>query len=181
MEFRQSCGMMQNGEVTPLSLPLQTLKNEHIPLRKQMEELLEEATQIVSTVDVQRVKGDLGELRIKVVKFVGEIDPHSEIEEGVLFPLVANYIGREVGPIAVMEYEHDQAKKHLKTFLNQTLTLDLDTIQEEYKGIAENVIQATNILFEHFMKEENVLFPLAENMLTLEEKNELQRKINAPK
>ncbi|WP_257985059.1 hemerythrin domain-containing protein [Bacillus sp. T33-2] len=45
-----------------------------------------------------------------VEKFLSDLEPHSEREEGVLFEMMASYIGRESGPIAVMEYEHDQVK-----------------------------------------------------------------------
>ncbi|WP_078548496.1 hemerythrin domain-containing protein [Litchfieldia alkalitelluris] len=176
MEFQpRSCGMMSNEEQT-LSLPLQLLKNEHIPLRKQMDHLYEEATNILE--NSTPMKAELIALREVVVDFVNHLDPHSDIEdeEGVLFPLVANYIGRETGPIAVMEFEHDQAKKHLKLFLQGTEKVE-SLVENEFSDITLNITEAILILREHFMKEENVLFPLAERMLSEEEKAVLQEKL----
>lgn len=168
-----SCGMMNSGQQQVLSLPLQTLKDEHIPLRKLMDELVKEANAIVSDEPGDQLTKNLGYLRGKVLNFVEKLDPHSEIEEGVLFQLLGNYIGRETGPIAVMEYEHDQAKLHLKRFLDKTVEIK----QEDYIEVTSNVIKAYHILVDHFMKEENVLFPLAERTLSIEELEFLQEKM----
>jgi iron-sulfur cluster repair protein YtfE (RIC family) len=40
-----------------------------------------------------------------------------------------------------------------------------------------HALQAHAVLTDHFMKKENVLFPMAENMLSAEEKEELVRVI----
>jgi regulator of cell morphogenesis and NO signaling len=87
--------------------------------------------------------------------------------------MMANYIGRDMGPIAVMEYEHNQAKAHISYFLEHTKTIAEDITLEKTKELAQHVINAYNILTDHFYKEENVLFPMAEQMLTAEEKTEL--------
>jgi regulator of cell morphogenesis and NO signaling len=171
-----TCGMMSGEEQDKLSLPLQNLKDAHTPLRQMMEELYEMGGSILSNQTPQHQ--DLADLKERVVNFVTHLEPHSELEEGLLFPLLGNYIGRETGPIAVMEYEHDQAKKHLKLFLDQTDQLERVEFKD-YNDITDNVIQAYHILTDHFMKEENVLFPLAEKMLSDEEKVELQEKIEA--
>jgi regulator of cell morphogenesis and NO signaling len=85
------------------------------------------------------------------------------------------YIGTTSGPIAVMEYEHDQAKANIGEFLGKAESGLAST--EETKKTAELIQNAYFILTEHFSKEENVLFPMAERMLTEEEKEELYRKI----
>jgi regulator of cell morphogenesis and NO signaling len=74
-----------------------------------------------------------------------------------------------------MEYEHDQAKSNIGSFLAKVES-DLDS-NEEKKKAAELIQNAYFILTEHFSKEENVLFPMAERMLTDEEKEELFQKI----
>ncbi|MBT2722454.1 hemerythrin domain-containing protein [Bacillus sp. ISL-46] len=111
----------------------------------------------------------------KVKEFKAALDPHSEREEGVLFPMMGVYIGTTSGPIAVMEYEHDQAKANIGEFLGKAESGLVST--EETKKTAELIQNAYFILTEHFSKEENVLFPMAERMLTEEEKEELYRKI----
>ncbi|MNG08010.1 iron-sulfur cluster repair di-iron protein [compost metagenome] len=87
---------------------------------------------------------------------------------------MAQYIGRTAGPIAVMEYEHDQAKASLAAFREGMGSLDVTVIAlHEAKQLAAHVRRAYEILTEHFGKEENVLFPMAENLLTADDKAQL--------
>jgi len=165
---------IMGGSSQPLSPALKQLFNEHGPLRKQMEELYVMAQEIKGTEE----QSGLQELHEKVKHFVGELDPHSEREEGFLFPMMANYIGRETGPIAVMEYEHDQAKMNLQLFLDGYSSLAGHADQAKMDELAGYAIQAYMILTDHFMKEENVLFPMAEKMLSEQEKETLLEEIN---
>ncbi|MDQ0246454.1 hemerythrin-like domain-containing protein [Bacillus fengqiuensis] len=175
MEY-QHCGMMA-GRISELCEPLQTLKNEHGPLTAQMEQLYQSSNLIGNNPSIDNWVEQINALKEDVVTFVQHLEPHSEREEGILFPMMAAYIGREMGPIAVMEYEHDQAKSHLGTFLEKTDNLNTEVKANEAKDLADLVIQAYFILKEHFSKEENVLFPMAEQMLSDEEKEELRRKV----
>lgn len=175
------CGASMFGGRGPEKLcePLARLKFEHGPLREQMNAFVREAAAIGRDGAVADWSGPLAELKRKVDAFVGELDPHSEREEGVLFPMMAKYIGRETGPIAVMEYEHDLAKANLKKFREAVERLEGAVDAERAKEIASYAIQAHAVLTDHFMKEENVLFPMAENMLNAEEKAELGRAIGS--
>lgn len=155
-----------------LSGGLARLKGEHPALRAQMEELYSLTQKMDQEIDVE---ANFIELIIKVKEFKGALDPHSEREEAVLFPMMGVYIGTASGPIAVMEYEHDQAKSNIGAFLQKAEVSE--SINEEKKKLAELVQNAYFILTDHFNKEENVLFPMAERMLSNEEKTELLRKI----
>jgi regulator of cell morphogenesis and NO signaling len=162
-------GVMAQGE---LSEGLARLKGEHPALRAQMERLYSLTQKIDQEIDLE---ANFYELIIKVKEFKAALDPHSEREEGVLFPMMGVYIGTTSGPIAVMEYEHDQAKSTIGTFINKAEVGE--SKNEEKKKLAELVQNAYFILTDHFNKEENVLFPMAERMLSDEEKTELLRKI----
>jgi regulator of cell morphogenesis and NO signaling len=85
------CGMMGNESVA-LSRPLQTLKDEHVLLRAQMEDLYESSI-AVTKGEESSYNDNILQLREKVISFVSELDPHSEREEGVLFPMMGLYIG----------------------------------------------------------------------------------------
>lgn len=175
MEF-SPCMMAHDGDVQ-LCQALQQLKDEHGPLNEQKQQLVDLAQQIGENTDTANWKEALLTLREHVQSFLANLDPHSEREEGVLFPMMAQYIGRTSGPIAVMEYEHDQAKRNIAAFLENTAHLS-DTVDgETAKQLAFYVINAYHILTEHFMKEEHVLFPMAEKLLSAEEKEELARRI----
>lgn len=170
---------MMNGENVELCEPLARLKEEHGPLREQMNEFARLAREIGTDAEAADWQRPLAELRGKVQTFVNHLDPHSGLEEGVLFPLMARYIGRESGPIAVMEYEHDQAKANLGKFLAEAAESGDGPVSTELAGqLAAYAIAAHSILTDHFMKEENVLFPMAQNLLTDEDKAYLAEKMN---
>jgi hemerythrin-like domain-containing protein len=171
------CGSMMFGSADRVTLcePLAKLKREHGPLREQMDAIAREAAEIGTDQDKNDWRQQLAKLKKRTEHFIGELDPHSEREEETLFPLLAKYIGREVGPIAVMEYEHELAKHHLSTFM-EAMDQEKGAVDAtRAKEIASYLLQAHSVLTDHFMKEENVLFPMAENMLNAEEKEELDR------
>jgi hemerythrin-like domain-containing protein len=160
---------MQSGELSP---GLAQLKGEHVSLREKLAGLFSLTEEIENEADNEK---NFSELKKSVIAFKAELDPHSEREEGVLFPMLGEYIGTTSGPIAVMEYEHEQAKSFIKAFLEKAEKEQLSS--EEMKDATALVTSAHNILTEHFTKEENVLFPMAERMLSAEEKEELHRRI----
>src|SRR5947199_9037993 len=90
-----------------LSAGLAQLKGEHSPLREKLAGLLLLTKQIETDADVEKI---FAALISSVAIFKSELDTHSEREEEVLFPMMGEYIGTSSGPIAVMEYEHEQAK-----------------------------------------------------------------------
>jgi hemerythrin-like domain-containing protein len=171
-------GLMANNGNTDRVLcpPLERLKREHDVLREKMNRfhsLAESMDNNSNPASDQR----LAELRDQVSVFFDELELHSEKEEKHLFSIMARYIGREVGPIAVMEYEHEQARKTLQLFMdeskNHLSAQDNDTI----RTVLSYAIQAYSLLSVHFMKEENVLFPMADQMLSEEEKATLNQNI----
>ncbi|OCA86103.1 hypothetical protein A8F94_12200 [Bacillus sp. FJAT-27225] len=153
---------------------LEQLKNEHPPLLAQLEGLLKLVNLIEAEVEVQEnFKG----LTSKTQEFISDLGPHSDREEGVLFEMMEQYIGRTSGPIAVMEYEHDRAKALIGNYLAATGNEDKNFTIEEIIVLANKIKEAYYTLTEHFAKEENVLFPMAQRMLSEDEKSELHRRI----
>lgn len=174
-QFVHHCGsMLTGGQSQALCEPLAALKREHGPLREKMDEFAREAAKIGMIQEKTDWSEEIASLKEKVEAFARELDPHSEREEGTLFPLMAKFIGSQTGPIAVMEHEHDLAKQNLKKFGDATQHLAGSMDAAKAKEIAFYALQAHAILTDHFMKEENVLFPMAENMLNAEEKKELE-------
>lgn len=165
-----------NGEPVELCPPLAQLKLEHQPLSAQMDEFSAAAALVGEDDQIQNWHEPMKHLRVQIKDFSERLHRHSEVEEGFLFPMMATYIGRDNGPIAVMEYEHDQAKEQLALFLAATDTLDelgAPLAAEAAMKIASHAIAARQILVSHFMKEETILFPMAEKLLSDAEKNQL--------
>ena len=180
MDTPIGCGMMGFAETSgPLCAGLERLKEENVPFWKEMGALEASARSIGSDARGENGEEALRALEERVRSFVEALDLHSRREEEVLFPLMAQYIGRETGPIAVMEYEHEQAKRRLGGFLARMEEIDGSIEADVARPTAGEVAEAVQILSDHFRKEENVLFPMAERILSDEEKEQLLEGIRA--
>nr|WP_272898810.1 hemerythrin domain-containing protein [Paenibacillus sp. MMS18-CY102] len=157
------------------------LMQEHIPLLEQMEQFYAIAQQIGGTDGLSDWMASLFVLQEMARAFVRDLDPHSAKEEDILFPMVARFVGYGTGPVAVMEFEHEQAKLHLQQFLEAVSALETGAAvtAAAAAGIAADLIEAYHILTSHFMKEETVLFPMAQRLFTPMDMEELAAKFNA--
>ncbi|WP_235832740.1 hemerythrin domain-containing protein [Gottfriedia acidiceleris] len=162
--------MIGSNNQVELCEALQLLKDEHAGLNVQKLDLFESSNALINESLLENKLKKLEELLSKVMTFIAILDPHSQKEEGHLFELMAKHIGRENGPIAVMEMEHDQAKSLIRQFLTKT---EVISINSNFDEICNLVIEAYHVLTSHFMKEEQVLFPMAQYILSESEKNSL--------
>ncbi|WP_028400071.1 hemerythrin domain-containing protein [Ectobacillus panaciterrae] len=172
----KGCHLSQSAEIM-LCPALQKLKDEHIHLNTLKLALFQNSSAIQEEPKNAFLK--IAELRKQVLAFLYVLELHSKKEEDVLFEMMANYIGKEMGPIAVMEYEHEQAKLNIAAFLEKTDNPSLALTEESTVRLVQFIINACTILTDHFMKEERVLFPMAEQMLSLEEKEEVYKRVEA--
>ncbi|TYP76475.1 hemerythrin domain-containing protein [Paenibacillus methanolicus] len=163
-----------NGRTPALQTPLRQLYDEHAPLRQEMDAIFELAHGI-EDAPLRQATARLAELAERVERFDANLHRHSSKEEDLLFPMMARYIGRDSGPIAVMEYEHDQAKQCLRLFKERredgSQLTDPSTIAEMGRLASDAVV----ILMDHFCKEEHALFPMANTMLSRQELDWLEK------
>ncbi|MBU8907704.1 hemerythrin domain-containing protein [Desertibacillus haloalkaliphilus] len=151
---------------------LKQLKKEHGPLRQQMDGFYNQAKAISNDNTIENWNEPIHELYQTVISFVKDLDPHSAREEDTLFPMLAKHIGYEGGPIAVMEYEHDLAKENIRAFIE--LVNETEHVTKEIAMTLINHLHvAYTTLVNHFAKEEQILFPMAEKALSQEEKDSL--------
>lgn len=179
MNFNSPCfGSFGDPKQINYCAPLQQLINEHPSLLEKMADF----NQIVLEHENKSEENWNKVIEIlydKLTIFIKELEPHSDREENILFEMLVPYIGRETGPIAQMEYEHDLAKKNLKQFIEKTELLNSqqkEMNKQEASELFEHLKTVYTTLTDHFMKEENILFPLAEQTLTDDEKQELEQK-----
>ena len=168
----QGCpsGLLGN-EIVELSKGLAQLKSEHPPLLNLLSELLT----ICKKVETQDEKEPLFAKLVEDVKsFSEKLEYHSTREEDYLFRKMEEYLGVGVGPIVVMEYEHEEAKRNIHQFFEKAKE---QLSAEEMIESVSLIINANYTLVNHFAKEENVLYPMAEKMLSIEEKEELKVKL----
>ncbi len=120
-----------------------------------------------------------GELRLQdwkfFVRFCRDFTDgiHHQKEEGHLFPtLEALSLSMQQGPIACMLGEHEMGRN-----LIQKLDLALDEYEKDGMSAIQNILDAaTNyvaLLRNHINKENQILFRMAEQILSLKEKQNL--------
>lgn len=163
---------MQEFSGGTLSEGLNKLISEHIPLRNRLESIFSLCHK------VEEEAGEGFEQLIQEVKvFFENLEHHSVREEDILFRMMEAYLGEHGGPIAVMEYEHEQANRYIHEFLKYVGGQAELSAEDKIKnaGLIQN---AYHTLIEHFGKEEQVLYPMAERMFTQEEKYILNQKVS---
>ena len=100
-------------------------------------------------------------------------DYHHQKEEGVLFvEMEAQGFPREGGPIAVMLSEHEQARaftRALKSAAERWHAGDA-TAQAE---VTRNAHGYVSLLGDHIYKEDNVLYPMADQLLSPEDQERM--------
>ena len=99
--------------------------------------------------------GAMAQIRGATTVLAAMVESHATIEEELLFPALEPHMGRDVGPIAQMRADHEE----LENLLGQI---------EETEDVAQAttlVAQALSAARNHFRKEEQYLFPMAEKVL----------------
>jgi hemerythrin-like domain-containing protein len=100
---------------------------------------------------------------------------HRRKEEEALFPAVAKHIGPQ-GPIACMLHEHGEEKRCLEA-IRAALGGPLSpAAREAILGAGRAIL---SLLRAHIAKEDGVLFPLSEEVLSADEKTSIQRAFDA--
>ena len=90
-----------------------------------------------------------------VEAMAGALESHSKIEDQFLFQVLEPFFPSGQGPLAAMRAEHDEIDGSMERVLAST---DLEERRALLKRISE-------LAREHFAKEEQVLFPMAEQRL----------------
>lgn len=98
---------------------------------------------------------------------------HHGKEEDLLFPLLEKKgVAREGGPIGVMLTEHDQGRAFVRQMVEAVEPYQGGDA-EAGKRWSEAARGYVNLLHQHIDKENNVLFMMAESVLTDDEQTEL--------
>ena len=106
------------------------------------------------------------EVREQAALLASALMPHATLEDELLFSHLEGRLGAESGPLPVLRGEHDQIEDALASAQEA----------RDLAGAKRDVLHAVELAREHFAKEEQILFPLAERVLddrTLRELGEL--------
>ena len=97
----------------------------------------------------------LAQVQTQSALLTAALESHANLEEELLFVSLEPHLGTQSGPLAVMRAEHDEIKGDLSR-LPQLQNLD------EAQDLLLHVVAVAR---EHFAKEEQILYPMAEQVL----------------
>ena len=144
--------------------PIETLKKEHRLIEKVLASL-DKYTEAIWRGD----KVEQGDLRI-FVQFIQEFADHCHHgkEEEILFStMVENGFPGEQGPIAVMLAEHEEGRRLVGMLLEKSEKTE-PWSEEDRRVIRESAMEYIRLLSHHIMKEDNILYPMAQSRLAPE-------------
>jgi hemerythrin-like domain-containing protein len=145
------------------------LRNEHDAILKMLDGLDETARQLLAGGSVSPATRDG---LLEFFQLFADRCHHGK-EEELLFPLLERKgLPREGGPISVMLSEHDLGRDLIKEMAASSADCDKAShpARERWARAAERY---SMLLREHILKENNVLFEMAEEMLTPDEQSAL--------
>jgi hemerythrin-like domain-containing protein len=94
---------------------------------------------------------------------------HHKKEEKVLFPaLVENGLSKGSGPVAVMLAEHEEGRRLAQGIRQATERFQAGDIRMR-EALIQNSKAYINLLRQHIMKEDKVLFPMADKVIPAEQ------------
>lgn len=100
---------------------------------------------------------------------------HHAKEENIFFPaLEKKGFSAKQGPVAIMLYEHIQGRNFVKG-ISDNLDLYKNGNKAAAHSIYQNMTGYADLLLNHIAKENNVLFRMADNILTDDEQENLGR------
>lgn len=157
------------------------LQSEHEYLKKRCEELSELSSRAATSSGSFGAQHLLHDLSTKAKLLLQELDSHSTWEDDEVFPLLSRYYKMKLEPtilpsLWVLEKDHELALQFFESFLltsnelHAMLLLDSSRqetkFKEKMKACCDYLTQGCLILTSHFQMEEELIYPLAEEILT---------------
>lgn len=155
--------------------PVETLMNEHRVIERGLD-ALERLCAGLST-DEPDIRIRLGEL----VRFFREYADrvHHAKEEDRLFTALADHgFSNQSGPVFVMLSEHEAGRAHVAS-LAEVAVGDGPLTPDEVASVRENGSAFSTLLRGHIQKEDNILFPMAAQVLQPSAVEELRTAFDA--
>lgn len=146
------------------------LMTEHRAIERMLA-VLEEAARMLD--EGRRVRPELFREAVDFVRNFADRCHHGK-EEANLFPrLEAAGVPRAGGPLGVMLHEHDQGREYVAAIDGAIDAYEAGDASASHT-IAENARGYVELLREHIVKEEQVLFPMADRVLSPDDQRELE-------
>ena len=147
---------------------LAILRDDHVRALAVLERLAQAVAALVSGESVGQHRNALEEA---ARFFAHNLTLHLRQEEEVLFPALEEVMGPGAGPPTVMRWEHQELNEKLADFsdwLEQWADSDAPWPSQATSTLQEIAYNIIGILRPHIAKEDEILFPMAERLLSQE-------------
>ena len=129
-----------------------------------------ECDNIFARAEAAAAQGDFALTKEEFLKFADETLLHFKKEEEQFFPKFEEITGSSEGPTMVMKHEHEQVRGLMGKMAQAIESEDKDA----YLSLAESMMI---LLQQHNMKEEQMLYAMADRVLQADGKSELIAKM----
>ncbi|KRE57808.1 hemerythrin domain-containing protein [Paenibacillus sp. Soil750] len=173
MVINSTMAILGIASSNPVELEYATdrLVAEHEELRSRLKMIEAGAKEVILVDDPVRGVELVQDLRKQTSLFVKVLERHSEWEEHDLFPFLSGYFHRESVPSIlpsfwVLEKDHELGMSFIESFQEMSKVVRPTAGQKQLAEAAGHLVQACLILNDHLTMEEQLVFPLAEKVLT---------------
>ena len=142
---------------------VQRLEEENVQLKEGLNELFRMAKAIGRNENMQNWSGTLRYLAVMAGVFRSDMEAHVKWEAETMFPMIAWYVGDELEHFTLMEQEYELANQFIQAFLDAVKeTHNRPVLRKEAVEMASYLIEACEILVQHFLKEEDLIYALGD-------------------
>ncbi|MEF3311027.1 hemerythrin domain-containing protein [Paenibacillus sp. GYB004] len=106
----------------------------------------------------------IAEMKPYVCELLARLQSHEEWEKRYVFPLLAELTGKRMGPMSVMDLEREWAMQYLKSYIEESGSIGMFSPEPKTRELLRQIEQALFILEEHLRKNEEIVFPLADQI-----------------
>ncbi|MBM4296642.1 MAG: hemerythrin, partial [Deltaproteobacteria bacterium] len=136
--------------------------------------VIERVLAVLEKLASRPVKGSFDSWK-KAIEFIRHFADgcHHFKEEKVLFPALEGHgIPRDGGPVGMMLIEHEEGRSYVRGMADALAQVE-EGDPSAANALFENAKQYVRLLREHIQKEDEVLFPMAENVIPVDEQKTL--------
>lgn len=149
--------------------PTETLKHEHQIILMVLRAAEREAQSIEATGKVHPDK--VGKL-VEFFRNFADRCHHAKEETHLFVRMERRGVPVEGGPTSVMLREHDEGRRRV-TAIAQALSQAATDDQSSVATVQQNLLAYIELLRQHIDKEDNVLYPMADELFTEQDQQEL--------
>lgn len=173
--FRETLSKNEQAGFVP-GHPLHTLKHENEEARRSLSIIQNNIDELFQATDREQISQLISTLKKNTDYFSKNLDKHYSKKENILFPYLEKY--NITGPPSVMWSVDDEIRDLVKNFMDLLNKLEPENINEISEKVKEGLLKVKERSAEMFFKEESILSPMMNNVLSVEEWAEIKDESN---